>query len=123
MNVFIFIGLFFAMLVATIVILLLKKENKPSGKKSNDYMNDPQFNYMSCNKFNPKSPLFKKLFKKKPFKKKSINNLHKKELIIDIKNVISTLKSDDTYSRNPNNLTNLRNRIKSSLEIYEKYIT
>jgi hypothetical protein len=57
------------------------------------------------------------------FKKKSINNLHKKELIIDIKNVISTLKSDDTYSRNPNNLTNLRNRIKSSLEIYEKYIT
>ena len=57
------------------------------------------------------------------FKKKSINNLHKKELIIDIKNVISTLKSDDTYSRNPNNLTNLGNRIKSSLEIYEKYIT
>ena len=69
MNVFIFIGLFFAMLVATIVILLLKKENKPSGKKSNDYMNDPQFNYMSCNKFNPNSPFFKK-----PFKKKSIND-------------------------------------------------
>lgn len=74
MNVFIFIGLFFAMLVATIVILLLKKENKPSGKKSNDYMNDPQFNYMSCNKFNPNSPFFKKPFKKKPFKKKSIND-------------------------------------------------
>ena len=74
MNVFIFIGLFFAMLVTTIVILLLKKENKPSGKKSNDYMNDPQFNYMSCNKFNPNSPFFKKPFKKKPFKKKSIND-------------------------------------------------
>ena len=79
MNVFIFIGLFFAMLVATIVILLLKKENKPSGKKSNDYMNDPQFNYMSCNKFNPNSPFFKKPFKKKPFKKKSINDYNRSE--------------------------------------------
>mgnify|MGYP000305310573 CR=1 FL=1 len=40
-------------------------------------------------------------------------------LTISYKNVISTLKSDDTYSRNPNNLTNLRNRIKSSLEIFK----
>jgi len=55
------------------------------------------------------------------FKKKSINNLHKDELIRDIKDVISTLRNDDTYSRNPNNLTNLRNRIKTSLEIYERY--
>ena len=69
MNVFIFIGLFFAMLVATIVILLLKKENKPSGKKSNDYMNDPQFNYMSCNKFNPNSPFFKNHLRKNHLRK------------------------------------------------------
>ena len=95
MNVFIFIGLFFAMLVATIVILLLKKENKPSGKKSNDYMNDPQFNYMSCNKFNPNSPFFKKPFKKKPFKKKSIND----EYMIVKRSDYYSDESNDTASR------------------------
>ena len=58
---------------------------------------------------------------KNELNKKSINNLHKDELIRDIKDVISTLRNDDTYSRNPNNLTNLRNRIKTSLEIYERY--
>ena len=73
MNVFIFIGLFFAILVTTIIILLLKKEQKPSDIKSNDYMNDPQFSYMSCNKFNPNSPFLKKPIENKPIPKKSFN--------------------------------------------------
>lgn len=29
-------------------------------RKHNDYMNNPKFSYMSCNKYNPESPFFKK---------------------------------------------------------------
>jgi hypothetical protein len=29
-------------------------------KKHNDYMNDPRFSYMSCNKYNPESSFYKK---------------------------------------------------------------
>lgn len=36
-----------------------KKINKYR-KKHNDYMNDPKFSYMSCNKYNPESPFYKK---------------------------------------------------------------
>ena len=29
-------------------------------RKHNDYMNNPKFSYMSCNKYNPESPFYKK---------------------------------------------------------------
>ena len=36
-----------------------KKINKYR-RKHNDYMNDPKFSYMSCSKYNPESPFYKK---------------------------------------------------------------
>lgn len=29
-------------------------------RRHNDYMNNPKFSYMSCNKYNPESPFYKK---------------------------------------------------------------
>lgn len=47
-----------------LAFLLKKYKSKPKKvsyikrKKENDYMNNPKFSYMTCNKHNPKSPFF-----------------------------------------------------------------
>jgi hypothetical protein len=77
---YIVLSIAFAYFLKTIKIKAKKREEKINSyskakqvanniydrKKHNDYMNDPRFSYMSCNKYNPESSFYKK---RKPYKK------------------------------------------------------
>lgn len=54
------------------------------------------------------------------FENKTIN-IDKTDLIIDVKSKIQEKRTDYNYSRSPNRLGNLRNRLKESIDIYKKY--
>lgn len=55
------------------------------------------------------------------FRNKSIDNDNFESLKSEIDCKISSQKKDSYYSRTPNLLKNLRERLKSSIEIYNKY--
>ena len=57
-------------------------------KKHNDYMNNPKFSYMSCNKYNPESSFYKK---RKSYKKEE------SQLYVLLK------QAEHESIRNPNN--------------------
>lgn len=55
------------------------------------------------------------------FENKKIDLSRKSQLINDLKNKINSFKKDKNHNKSPAGLTHLRNRIKSSIEIYNKY--
>ena len=55
------------------------------------------------------------------FENKTIESGEKENLKKDIENQISEFKLDNSHTKAPSNLGNLRSRISSSIEIYENY--
>lgn len=55
------------------------------------------------------------------FENKKIDLSRKSQLITDLQNQIKSFKKDENHTKTPAGLTHLRNRIKSSIEIYNKY--
>lgn len=55
------------------------------------------------------------------FENKKIDLSRKSQLINDLNNKINYFKKDENHTKTPAGLTHLRNRIKSSIEIYNKY--
>lgn len=55
------------------------------------------------------------------FENKKIDLSRKSQLINDLNNKINYFKKDKNHTKSPARLTYLRNRIKSSIEIYNKY--
>lgn len=57
------------------------------------------------------------------FENKSIDKSKKTELLLDLKGVIESLKKSDSHKKSPGNLKYLKERIKQSIEVYNKYET
>lgn len=53
---------------------------------------------------------------------KIIDTSRKDELISDINSFIENLKADDNYTKSPNDLSKLRNRIEQSISLYKGYV-
>ena len=53
---------------------------------------------------------------------KIIDTSRKDELISDINSFIENLKADDNYTKSPNDLSKLRNRIEKSISLYKGYV-
>jgi hypothetical protein len=67
MSIFYYIIGYIVLSIAIAYYLKNKKKSKQlfDRKKHNDYMNNPKFSYMSCNKYNPESAFFKKPYSMK----------------------------------------------------------
>jgi len=57
------------------------------------------------------------------FEDKSIDISKKGELLNELKGVIESLKRNDSHKKSPGNLKYLKERIKQSIEVYNKYET
>ncbi|MBE9140018.1 DUF262 domain-containing protein [Nodosilinea sp. LEGE 07088] len=55
------------------------------------------------------------------FEKKTINTSNKDDLKQELDRITQEFKGNDSHRRSPNNLGNLRMRIKQSISIYERY--
>jgi hypothetical protein len=60
-------------------------------KKHNDYMNDPRFSYMSCNKYNPESSFYKE-------NKISRARREKRYILVEESKYNRLVKSEDSSS-------------------------
>ena len=56
------------------------------------------------------------------FEDKSIDTSKKEQLLHELKGVIESLKTIDSHKKSPGNLKYLKERIKQSIEVYNKYV-